>query len=331
LFCHDKEFPLPKAKESHLCNICALLGKNISKIYSLTFIYTLFWVKCLPRPCKSLNTMQPDFKTYPCNLLRNKSQFTRIRIPLVIYTNHFFSNPVMRTPVAIHQTNPYLINDKNLGFYDRIDIDNFQDFAKKVGLETGRDIDFILPDLLGVGVVVELGSGYGRALQLLLAKGLKTRLFGVERVEHLVHYIRHRLGDQLEILQQDIKHLQLPLPADRILWLWSGILELSPVELLETLKNLYTQMANQSVLYLETPHEIKFIGQQEGEHYVSYEAEWGRLEAYLPNECEMDELIKIAGFQHCEILRYKTTNEVDRLFYKITKMDDGSLKEVTVE
>jgi SAM-dependent methyltransferase len=214
-------------------------------------------------------------------------------------------------------TIPYF-NDANAAFYDAMAIEKLADFAQIVGLANCEDVAVIYEDLATAESIAELGAGYGRVVDYLLNNGYSGNILAVERIGQFVEYLLHQYHEQVTVVEEDIKKLQLPNSVDRMLWLWSGILELSPEELKMTLQNLRTQLNPGGILYLEVPFEIRFIGEHQPDevNIIHYETEWGSIRAYLPTHEELTTILMEAGFARIETFDYLTAREVSRIFYK---------------
>jgi len=212
------------------------------------------------------------------------------------------------------------INDSNYDFYRHIQIPTFEHYARLTGMDTGKDIDIIYPIIQKANTVVELGAGYGRATSFILSKGFKGKLILVERVPELITYLRQDLHITEDIIQQDIKKLQLEQPADILLWLWSGILELSQEEQANTIKQLYENLLPGGKLIIEAPFkQIKVVGSHTSEQLIKLETEWGTLTAYLPTPEEIEEDAKRAGFQSFQKINYLSETNLERVIYVLTK------------
>lgn len=210
------------------------------------------------------------------------------------------------------------INDENLVFYQKIEIERFSEFAKIIGLETGIDIREIYDFVKHDNTIVEIGAGYGRAVKALIDNGFQNKIYAVERVEHLVNYMRHFFAENenVKFIQSDVKYLQLPEKADTILWVWSGILELSLQEQELALIQLKKHLNPNGKIIIETPYqEVKFIGEQSKDNYIRFETDWGKIEAYLSTYQDIDTMSKKVGFRKIEQKLYKTAKNLTRVFY----------------
>ncbi|MEN7548855.1 class I SAM-dependent methyltransferase [Rapidithrix thailandica] len=212
------------------------------------------------------------------------------------------------------------VNDNNIDFYEKIDLQNFKHLARLIGLEQGADIDIIYPFIKDLDTVVELGSGYGRALKFLLQKGYAGHLIGVERSQKLLKLLNGKFAQQAEILHQDLKQLQLTCQPDAILWLWSGVLELSKSEQLESIKRFHALLRKDGLLILETPYkQIHKVGQKIHGKHLEFVTDWGKIDAYYTDEEEVEEYFKVCHFSEMHTVTYQTSTGYSRIFYILKK------------
>ncbi|MBT33469.1 MAG: hypothetical protein CMO01_27720 [Thalassobius sp.] len=216
---------------------------------------------------------------------------------------------------------PKQINDANLSFYEKIDINRFIEFAKIIGLSNGADIKAINSEFCDAKVIAEIGAGYGRAIEAIINENFQGKIYAVERVAHLVSYMKHQFAsnEHVEIIHDDAKKLKLPEKIDCFLWLWSGIMELSLDEQENALKELKNQLNPGGKVIIETPYEkVKYIGEKSPDNFVKFETDWGKLEAYLSTLEELQGICEKAGFKSIRTKLYNTESDLTRIFYIYT-------------
>ncbi len=209
-------------------------------------------------------------------------------------------------------------NDSNLEFYDKIDIKKFKEFTSITGFDTCPDVELLYPMLAERKRIAELGAGYGRVIQALLDKGFGGQIYGVERVEGFVQYMKECFAEfpNVSILHQDIKKMRLPIKVDAVLWVWSAVMEMSPNEIFESLVNLRSQIEQGAIVAIELPDKkIKLVGQYESDKIITLKTDWGTLRAYFPEEAEIFVKTKKAGFTPTQTIRYQTHKGLDRVIY----------------
>lgn len=213
------------------------------------------------------------------------------------------------------------MKDGNYGFYKGMKLEDFMRFAELTGFDTGIDIDVIYPYIKNAENIVELGAGYGRAIDFLLKKGYTGNITAVERIETLIPHLRNRFGDRVKYLCQDITELSLPQPVEAIVWLWSGILELTVPNQEKSIKHLYSCLQAGGLLALESPYkQVKIVGtQKENERHIQLRTDWGELNAYLPTDQELRGYAKEIGFSEVDTVAYISRTGLERVFYLMRK------------
>jgi len=209
-------------------------------------------------------------------------------------------------------------NKDNQAFYDKISVEDFEHFAKVIGLDCSADVARIFPFIANKGAVMELGAGYGRVISSLVRQGFGGKVYAVERVGHLASLLRHRFGDHAHVLQQDLRCLQAPEPLDAILWLWSGIMELAAEEQRPAVENLFRQLKVGGTMYVETPEEIHYIGKSRDRKRINFQTDWGSINAYFPEKQELKDLLKGVGFRKVQVAYYYV-NQNRRMFFMAHK------------
>lgn len=216
------------------------------------------------------------------------------------------------------------MNDKNIDFYKKINLDKFKEFARLIGLDTKIDIDFIYPYVQSAKILVELGAGYGRVIEALLEKGFQGQIIAFERVSELMNHLSRQFGHQkfnkkITLIEADFKYYPFPEKVDAVLWLWSGFLEYSKIEQAENVKRIYANLTDKGILVIEIPVEVKHVGKHEDNQIIKVETEWGTIEAYMPRYEELLEYATQAGFIGIERLDYATTTNLKRSIYIFRK------------
>ncbi|GAB4333104.1 MAG: hypothetical protein OHK0038_09100 [Flammeovirgaceae bacterium] len=211
--------------------------------------------------------------------------------------------------------------DLNLDFYRKMKLEKFQLFAEMLGLDKGADIEIIMPYLKKAKVVAELGSGYGRALKFIKEKGFRGQLIAVERVPELLSYLKKHFSDTY-LIHQDIRNLNLPVKADVILWLWSGILEQDSEEQMLCVKKCYENLNEGGILMIDIPHgKVHKVGEvaSANNKEIRVKTEWGELVAYFTGEEDIEKLSKENHFASYQKIIYHTDKGFERAIYLLRK------------
>lgn len=213
-----------------------------------------------------------------------------------------------------------MIKDCNFSFYENIPLDRFLYFAEIIGLHKGKDLDVIYPLIKDCDYILELGSGYGRAINFILEKGFKGRITSLERIHQLIDYQKDRFGDRLDFIETDIREHHCEEKTDAILWLWSGILELTAEEQLASIQHCYECLNEGGQLIIEAPYEdIKKFGDVEEDGHVTFTTEWGTLNAYFTSMKDIEKYTKESGFSRLDHIIYKTDTDLERIVYILKK------------
>ncbi|MEH0156992.1 class I SAM-dependent methyltransferase [Limibacter armeniacum] len=217
-----------------------------------------------------------------------------------------------------------LQKDGNFSFYENITLEKFQYFANVIGLHTGKDIDIIYPRIKDAEEIVELGPGYGRALDFILEKGYKGKITGVERIPQFVNYMNERYKGSVTVEELDIRdyRFELPRKVGAVLWLWSGILELTAEEQLNCIAECSRSLVDGGVLVIEAPYqEIKKLGNVEdsSSKKIKFETEWGTLNAYFTSLDDIENFASKTGFSRVDYTVYKTDTDLERVVYFLYK------------
>jgi len=212
------------------------------------------------------------------------------------------------------------VKDENFAFYKHINLKDFKHFAHLTGFDTGIDIELLYPHIKDIKHLAELGAGYGRAIHFLKQKGFQGTITAVDRVARFLNSLKEKYGDTIQTHRQDIRDLALAQPVDGIMWLWSGISELSPKEQEISVANIYQNLTKGGLFILESPYkQIKIVGTHQSPQHITLTTDWGRLDAYLPSEEEVQTYAKKAGFSSFETLHYQSETGLDRVFYLLKK------------
>jgi SAM-dependent methyltransferase len=216
------------------------------------------------------------------------------------------------------------MNDKNIDFYRKINIDKFKEIAHLIGLDTAVDIGLIYPYIQSSKVLVELGAGYGRVIRALIEKQFRGKIIAFERSPELMHHLKTQFENpnfdqKLTLIESDFKHFSLPTKADAVLWLWSGFLELSEDEQAKSVKHISNHLTENGVLVIEIPVEVKHIGTRTDHQHIKVETDWGTMDAYLPRYEELLTYAEKSGFEGVERIDYATATQLKRSVYIFRK------------
>ena len=214
------------------------------------------------------------------------------------------------------------MNDKNFEFYNKMGVDPFKELAVKGGFNTFVDLELIYPYLKNSKNILELGAGYGRCIDFFIQKGFSGKIIAVEQSESLMNHLRskYHTSKNVELLQEDIKELQLKEKTDAALWMWSGLIDFSKDQQFLCLQKTFGMLNEEGKVFIDIPR-IGFptIGHHKDAKNLSYETPFGTLNCYIPDEQDMKEVQKEIGYQELKILSYKTVTDKERTIYMLVK------------
>ncbi|NME67442.1 class I SAM-dependent methyltransferase [Flammeovirga aprica] len=198
----------------------------------------------------------------------------------------------------------------------------FKGFAEKIGLANGEDVDQIYEDIKDSALLIEFGSGYGRVIKALKAKNFKGKVVGIERVHELTEVLKENAGENITIIEDDLCYLDWHREkADTILWMWSGILELTPEDQEEVIKKAYNMLVDGGRLIIECPFNdsISKVGMLSNDKKIVVKESWGVLDATLVESNDIENYSSKAGFSSHSLLKYETTTNLTRAIYTLIK------------
>lgn len=212
------------------------------------------------------------------------------------------------------------ISEQNLDFYEKISPDKFHYFSDIIGMDVCNDVSVVYPLIQNAEHIIELGSGYGRVIENVLERGFKGKITAVERSNTYCKFLIESFKSKINVSHQDIKQIQFEEKVDAILWMWSGITELNPVEAFKAVKRCHNILKPNGYMFIEAPYQsLHYVGQLGEQKIVKVETEFGTLQAYMTDENEVREYAERCGFNKFELKTYKTGKDVERVVYILQK------------
>lgn len=219
-------------------------------------------------------------------------------------------------------------NDDNKLLFDSLSIESFQQIAGRIGLATCPDLQVLDAYLRHGYAILDVGAGWGRALNYLLArKEIKSKLYAVERSQAFLAYLEKHYGDKVNLLSGDIKTIALP-KVDNILWLWAGIAEFTPQEQSLVFSKLASALNPSGFFIIETnpvfdmpDTESKLtVHHFEGQHGVVQEPVSNTLyHYYMPHVNEVKKYAEMSGLEYVETIEYRTDTGLKRALHVFKK------------
>ena len=212
------------------------------------------------------------------------------------------------------------MNDKNLLFYKNIGLSPFMELSDKGGFSSYKDMELIAPYISDNASILELGAGFGRCLEYFVKKGHKGKLTAVEFVLPLVEHLKEKFAGKTEIINADIKKLDLPAKYDVALWMWSGIIDFSKEEQLESCKRIYTLLHEKGRLFIDVPRMgVQTIASHIDNQNLLLSTDYGEIHAYIPNDKDMENVRSIVGYSRLVKIEYSTSTDKKRTVYMLEK------------
>ncbi len=209
--------------------------------------------------------------------------------------------------------------DSNLEFYQNIKIPKFKEIADLQGFNTCPDLRILYPYLKDAQRILEIGSGYGRVVKEISAYDFRGKITALDRSPKMCAYIRRKKLKNVSVVEADVRDYQITNQPDVILWLWSGVLELSPEAQKTMIHKFGKALKPECLLVLEIPRQIKYVGVHVDERIIKVETDWGSLDAYLPSHQEMLHFQEIGHFQSVEVIYYQSDTGLERALYLYKK------------
>jgi len=212
------------------------------------------------------------------------------------------------------------MNDQNINFYDNLGVDPFKKLSEIGGFNTYVDLEVIYPFIERANSILELGAGYGRCLDFFLGKNFKGRLIAVEKAKPYLAYLQANYVGKVEILDVDIKRLEVTEKVDAILWMFSGIIDFSRAEQLMAIKKLSSFLNPGGNLIIDIPRiGFKTYANHKDNQRLTLKNEYGVLECYIPSIEDIKAYVEEATLSGFTIKEYNTTSEKARTVYILHK------------
>jgi SAM-dependent methyltransferase len=212
------------------------------------------------------------------------------------------------------------MNDKNLNFYKNIGLEPFIELSEKGGFSAYTDLELISTYISNKASILELGAGYGRCLNYFINKGHKGKLTAVEFIPPLVDYLNENFKGKAEIINADIKKLDLPEKYDVALWMWSGIIDFSKEEQLDCCKRIYNLLHEGGIFFIDVPRMgVQTIASHIDQQHLVLTTAYGEINAFIPNDQDMENIKATVGFKRLVKIEYSTATDKKRTVYMLEK------------
>ncbi len=203
-----------------------------------------------------------------------------------------------------------------------------KNYAEIAGLASACDIQLIYDELKTAHRILDVGAGYGRAIEALFDLGYKGEIHALEKSENYCKRLAELFGNKITIYHDDVFAYSTDKPFDVLLSLWCGIGDFTPGEQLGYLRHLYDLLDDEGTLYLDTSTwciqsvnteyvntNTEYLSEQ---FYLISEREY-LAQGYIPTINEVKACAKCAGFRSIKVIRYKTDTYRERFLYTLIK------------
>ncbi len=208
-------------------------------------------------------------------------------------------------------------NKGNWDFYRNLPIAQFKRIAGDAGFDAHKDLTLVAPFIKAEDAILEIGAGYGRCLDFLLAQQHRGPITAIEQSPELIEALTKAYADKVKIIAGDIMAHEAPAAYDAALWLWSGIIDFKPEQQLWLLKHILTMLKSGGKLFIDIPREgVQTIAKHEGDgQHIHFETPFGTLNGYIPGTDELKAMAKAAGYAQVEAIPYATDTDKLRTMF----------------
>jgi len=211
-------------------------------------------------------------------------------------------------------------NKDNHAFYAAVKTEGLRALAEKSGLATGCDMQALIPYWSKAQSILEIGAGYGRAVDYLLKHQFQGKITAIERCNEQFRYLEERFNQHknVHLLQEDIRNWNGAREHfDLIFLLWTSIGDFSLKEQAIIIKKLKGLLQEKGVLIIDTlPENSTPLGSKKcGQRIYSLEINNSTAYIHLSTLSEIKNHAQQAGFSSLTHKNYKTTNNRKRTFY----------------
>lgn len=220
-------------------------------------------------------------------------------------------------------------NSCNASFYSKMPISYFKKKAIEGGLDNGCDVKAVIKYIKNARSILEVGAGYGRALDYIIKSGFKGELVALEREPKLCKILKKKFK-QVQVICDDIRSVKFEKKFDLIIWLWTGLWEFSKYEQVPALANLVSYLNVDGFLIFDlipiTCRTINAISLDKNNKIIS--APHGDDYTYTPSHTEIKQYAQRLG-RGMRTITYKTKTgktKILYIFYRITNAHTTSKK-----
>ncbi|MBC7487653.1 MAG: class I SAM-dependent methyltransferase [Cytophagaceae bacterium] len=211
-------------------------------------------------------------------------------------------------------------NDSNRIFYNAVPLDVFQSLTKQGGFDECIDLELIEKHIATSGRIMEVGAGYGRCVDFLLKNKQESQILAVEQSPQLSKVLLEKYKNQpkVQVINADIKTLDVPDKMDVVLWLFSGMLDFGKEEQPVVMKRLRSFLKENGKLFIDIPQLAELtVAKYTSAQDIVMETPYGNITTFLPSFNDMETYASQAGFSLVSVIHYNTSTEKKRSIYML--------------
>ncbi len=195
----------------------------------------------------------------------------------------------------------------NLQYYECVPPEELQQLSINAGLETCPDLEMIHPLIDNAKKILEIGGGYGRAIDFLIQNHFKGVVDIIEPTDNFYDFLQNKYPHRFNIFKELIQEFTPTSQYDLILWLWSSVIEFSPLVLKKVLKKLCLALEKNGILVIETMREhIDPVGLEYKTAKTSLtRLQHGTLKSFNHSKKDIITLAQKSGLRIMEIKDYE--------------------------
>lgn len=195
----------------------------------------------------------------------------------------------------------------NLQYYECVPPRELQQLSINAGLETCPDLEMIHPLIDNAKKILEIGGGYGRAIDFLIQNHFKGVVDIIEPTNNFYGFLQNKYPHRFNIFKELIQEFTPTSQYDLILWLWSNVVEFSPAMLKKIFKKLSLALNKNGILVIETIREhVDPVGlEQKTEKTAFLTLQYGSLKIFNHSKNDLITLAQKSGLRIMEIKDYE--------------------------
>ncbi len=209
-------------------------------------------------------------------------------------------------------------NETNKQFYRNVPFEVFEGLTKQGGFANCKDLMLIADQIPSEAKVIELGAGYGRCVDFLLAQKHTGSIVAIEQSLPMVNVLNEKYKgiSSVTVLSKDFSAMDDAFQADVILWIFSGMLDFSKQEQIAVLKKTRSWLVKGGKLFIDIPQLSELtIARYTTAQDILMETPYGSIETFLPSIEDMNEYALNAGYSSISPLNYDSDTGKKRTMF----------------